>query len=380
MLNSFQNTLPRRLLFGRGASDKLPQLLKELGVEHPVIVTDDGVVKAQLLARITAVLDGSQIPYVVFADVQPEPPFGCVDQARSALGTTVDGVVGLGGGSVMDVAKVLAAVAVDGRDVRSLAGSNKVVTRQLPVVMLPTTAGTGSEATPVAVFTNEATGGKVGVVDPCLVPDAAIIDPVLTDSLPRGATAAAGIDALIHAIEAYIAKVATPLARGMALEAARRIGPALPAVFRDLTNREARDAMAIGSNLAGVAFANSSCCAVHALALPVGGRFHIPHGILTGGLAAAVMQRNAPVCGADFAALAQALGWDPQPTRFAVQLAALADEVGVSAGLRRTPLPRNALAEMAAEAVANQRLMAPNPAAITVAEAIRIYEETLCIA
>jgi alcohol dehydrogenase class IV len=211
------------------------------------------------------------------------------------------------------------------------------------------------------------------------VPEVAIVDPALTDSLPSGATAAAGIDALVHAIEAYIATVATPLARGLALEAMRNIGWALPAVCRDPSDHAARDAMAIGSNLAGVAFANSSCCAVHALALPVGGRFHIPHGILTGGLVGSVMRRNEPACVADFGALAQALGWAVPPSQFADKLEELATEIGVTSRLRVTAVHRHTLAAMAAEAVANQRLMGPNPVRLSADEVVEIYEKSLCV-
>lgn len=179
-------------------------------------------------------------------------------------------------------------------------------------------------------------------------------------------------------MEAFIATVATPLARGVALEAARNIGRALPLVCREPGNQDARDHMALGAHLAGVAFANSSCCAVHALALPVGGRFHIPHGVLTGGLAAAVMRRNAPACEADFVVFAAALGWGHVPVlEFATRLETLAEQVGVGPALRRVPVPRSSLEAMAREAVANQRLMKPNPVALTVADVVSLYEETL---
>jgi len=380
MMKAFENHLPRRIHFGRGVSALLPVVLQALGVRRLCLITDQGVVAAGLLRRVTEPLGQAGFEFAVFDRVEPEPPFACVEQAQAQAIVTggVDGVVGLGGGSVMDVAKVLAAVLADGRDVRSLAGVGKVGSRVLPVVMLPTTAGTGSEATPVAIFTDTATGGKVGVVDSCLVPDAALVDPALTDSLPPGVTAAAGIDALIHALEAFIATVATPLARGLALEAARHIGPALPLVCREPGNRDARDEMALRAHLAGVAFANSSCCAVHALALPVGGRFHIPHGVLTGGLAAAVMRRNIPACETDFVVFAAALGWGQAPAaEFVRRLETLAEQVGVGQALRRVPVTKITLQEMVLEAAANHRLMKPNPVALTVADVVSIYEETL---
>ena len=173
----------------------------------------------------------------------------------------------------------------------------------------------GPRATPVAIFTDPETGNKLGVVDPCLVPDLVLLDPALTDGLPPLPTAAAGMDALVHALEAFTAKIATPIARGLALEAARRLGPALPAVCKDGGDKPARDAMLIGANLAGLAFANSSCCGVLALALPLGGRFHIVHGVATGCLVAETLRHNLPACrGTSRCSLAPSAGRKATPT------------------------------------------------------------------
>jgi alcohol dehydrogenase class IV len=230
----------------------------------------------------------------------------------------------------------------------------------------------------VAIFTDTKTGNKVGVVDPCLVPDTVLLDPALTDGLPGLPTAAAGMDALIHALEAFIGLTATPMARGLALEAARRIGPALPAVCRDGADRNARDAMLIGANLAGLAFANSSCCGVHALALPLGGRFHVAHGVATGCLAAETMRHNLPACRRDFAVFAEALGWaDCDPDAFPGLLSRLADSIGLRRALLNTRVPDEALAQMAKQAVANRRLMDPNPRPINEADGVEIYRLTL---
>jgi len=278
----------------------------------------------------------------------------------------------------MDTAKLVAATLLDGRDARTLAGIGKVGSRALLLICVPTTAGTGSEATPVAVITDSASGNKVGVFDHCLVPDVVLLDPSLTDGLPALPTAAAGMDALVHALEAFIAKSATPLARGLALEAARKIGPALPTVCRNGGDQSARDAMLVGANLAGLAFANSSCCGVHALALPLGGRFHIAHGVLTGTLVAETMRHNLPNCEADLSTFAAALGWsDTTPSHVPDQLAALAHSIGLQTALRAVPVPPSVLAEIARDAVAIRRLMDPNPRVITEADAVEIYRRTL---
>jgi alcohol dehydrogenase class IV len=186
------------------------------------------------------------------------------------------------------------------------------------------------------------------------------------------------MDALVHAIEAFIARVATPLARGLALEAARHIGRSLEVVCCESGNTAARDDMAIGSHLAGMAFANSSCCAVHALALPLGGRFHIPHGVITGCFAGEMMRHNSPACAEDFAALTAALGWGAvDGAAFAGRLDAVADATGLRAQLRRFVVPGDAIATMARDAVAIRRLIDPNPREVTEADATRIYRAVL---
>lgn len=380
MPEKFDNNLPRRIRFGRGIAGELPAELDRLGRSRPFIITDAGVKAAGVLAKVTATLDKAGIAYCVFDRTEPEPPFACVseagDNARSA-GFEADAVVAIGGGSVIDTAKLVAATLLDRRQAALLAGIGKVGRRPLPLVCIPTTAGTGSEATAVAIFTDVATGNKVGVVDPCLVPDVVLLDPALTDGLPGLPTAAAGMDALIHALEAFIGLTATPLARGLALEAARRIGPALPVVCRDGSDRPARDAMLIGANLAGIAFANSSCCGVHALALPLGGRFHVVHGVATGCLAAETMRHNLSSCREDIGIFAGALGWPGGPDAFADRLESLATTIGLRKALAATMVPESALAEMARQAVANRRLMDPNPRPITEADAAGIYRRTL---
>jgi alcohol dehydrogenase class IV len=380
MLKTFENNLPRRIRFGRGVSLELAGELRRIGKSRPFIVTDQGVKGAGLLAHVTGALSRAGIEAAVYDRTEAEPPFSCVAAANVAARTAagVDVIVALGGGSVIDTAKLVAATAQDGRDASLLAGIGKVGRRPLALVCIPTTSGTGSEATAVGVFTDSRTGMKVGVLDPCLVPDLVLLDPELTDKLPPLTTAAAGMDAIVHALEAYIARSATPLARGLALEAARSLGPALPAVCRDPGDKGARDAMLVGSHLAGMAFANASCCAVHALALPLGGRFHIVHGVVTGCLAAETMRHNLPACGDDFARFADALGWGAVPPGdFPDRIRELARSVGLQKALRSTEVPDDSLAELARGAVSNRRLMDPNPLPMTEAEAIGIYRRTL---
>jgi alcohol dehydrogenase class IV len=373
-LLSFENHLPRRVITGRGASQSLAALCQINGWDRVFVVSDAGVAGAGLLRQVALPLRAE-----TFAEVPPEPPIDVVDTIAARIKASgAEAVIALGGGSVMDAAKVASLCVRHGKTAREFVGIGKAGRRGLPTVLIPTTAGTGSEATFVAILTDPATGNKVGVVDPCILADIAIVDPALTDGLPAQITAAAGIDALVHAIEAFIARVATPLARGLALEAARRIGRSLEVVCREPGNTAARDDMAIGSHLAGMAFANSSCCAVHALALPLGGRFHIPHGVITGCFAGEMMRHNSPACAEDFAALAVALGWGAvDGAAFAGRLDAVADAIGVRAQLRRVAVPGDAIVPMARDAVAIRRLIDPNPREVTEGDATRIYRAAL---
>lgn len=378
-LNRFENHLPRRVITGRGSASDLAAICLANGWEHTFIVSDSGVAGAGLLEKIAGPLRETGRLVGTFAEVPPEPPIDVVDAlAANILESGADLVVALGGGSVIDATKVASLCARHGKKARDFVGIGKAGGRGLPTILIPTTAGTGSEATFVAILTDPDTGNKVGVVDPCLLADIAVVDPSLTDGLPPKVTAAAGMDAMIHALEAFIAKIATPLARGLALEAARRIGPALEVVCREPNNLAARDAMAIGSHLAGMAFANSSCCAVHALALPLGGRYHIPHGVIIGSFAGAMMRHNALACADDFATFSTALGWGAlAPNDFAKRLDQLAAAIGLHDQLRQTVVPAAAIPEMARDAVAIRRLIDPNPHEVTEADAARIYQEVL---
>lgn len=381
-LRPFENHLPRRVIFGRGASSGLADLLNQLGKRRAFVVSDDGVKSAGLVQSCTAPLEAAGLLAGIFTHIAPEPPIDTVDiVAAEIVAASADVVIALGGGSVMDTAKVAALVAHHRKPAREFVGIGKAPSRGIPTVLIPTTAGTGSEATFVAILSDPATGNKIGVVDPRILADIAIVDPALTDGLPPSVTAAAGMDALVHAIEGYIAKVATPLAHGLALEAAWHIGRSLEAVYDEPENRAARDGMAVGSHLAGMAFANSSCCAVHALALPLGGQFHIPHGVITGCFAGELMRHNAPDCGNKFAELSTALGWGAMsPHDFAARLDATAGAIGLRARLLQTPVPDAAMPAMARDAVAIRRLMDPNPREVTEADALRIYRAVLAAA
>lgn len=373
--------LPRRVVIGRGAAAGLPALCRAAGWRRVFLVSDDGVAAGGLVACVAEPLATAGMLAGTSTAVPAEPPLAAVDAlAATIVAAGADAVIGLGGGSVMDAVKAAALVAAHGGTAADRVGIGRVGRRGLPTVLVPTTAGTGSEATRVAILTDPVSGEKVGVVDPALLPDVALVDPALTDRLPPAVTAAAGMDALVHAIEAHGARVATPFSRGLALEAARAIGGALERVCRDPTDAAARDSLAEGAHLAGMAFSNSSCCAVHALALPLGGRFHLPHGVITGTFVGAVVRYNGPVAAAGYRRMAEAIGWGPlEPAEFAARLDALAGSIGLTTVLRSVAVPAAAIPALAAAAAANRRLMDPNPRPMPADAAAAIYREVLAV-
>jgi len=271
----------------------------------------------------------------------------------------------------MDVAKLAALLLGQGGDVRDYVGVDATPGRGLPSILISTTAGTGSEVTPVAIVTDVENQLKIGVVDKNILPDLALVDPALTDSCPPAVTAATGIDALTHAIEAYISRKTNPLSQALSLQAAGLLYRSLRTAFRDGKNQAARDDLAMGATLAGMAFGNSSCCAVHALSYPLGGRYHLPHGLANALLLTATMRFNAPACSKAFASLAAAMGVPAEG--FLEALDGLCRDLEIPTSLKALGVERNAIRAMAKDAMGIDRLMDPNPRTLSEADAEGIY-------
>jgi alcohol dehydrogenase len=293
-------------------------------------------------------------------------------------------IIGFGGGSSMDVAKLVALLAHPdcSQQLADLYGVGNAKGRRLPLIQVPTTAGTGSEVTPVAVVTTGATT-KLGVVSPLLLPDLALLDADLTLGLPPAVTAATGIDAMVHAIEAYTSALQkNPLSDLLAREALRLLAANLDQAVHNGSNRQARQAMLLGACLAGQAFANAPVAAVHALAYPLGGHFHIPHGLSNALLLPHVLGFNASVAAPLYAELAPlVLGATLRPGSAMAQteqlIGALADfseRSGLPTRLRDAGVPQEMLGQLAAEAMLQQRLLVNNPREMTEAHALAIYQ------
>jgi len=264
---------------GTGCIAKIADETEKFNAKQVMIYTDHGVIKAGLLDKVIAILERINVKYDVYTEIRPEPPLEVGNRAIEALrGKPYDLVIGLGGGSAIDVAKACAVMYTHEGSLEDYlfhTGTKKIVNRGLPMIMIPTTAGTGSEATNVSVFSLETS--KDVIAHDYLLPDVAVVDPELTYNLPPAITAATGIDAFTHAIEAYTSKLANPISDTLAIRAMELTSANVrQAVWEG--NKEAREAMSLGSLLAGMAFQSAGVCGVHALAYPIGGRFHVPHG------------------------------------------------------------------------------------------------------
>ena len=369
-----------RLISGPGAAERLAALLP---AGPCLFVTDAQLLSIGLADPALSALEAAGKPVRLFDAVEPDPSLETL-LAAVAAGQGCASVVGFGGGSPMDVAKLAAYLLGSGDALDDLWGVGKAVGRRLPLVLVPTTAGTGSEATPVSIIT---VGGaeKKGVSSAALVADWAILDPALTIGLPRAVTAATGIDAMVHAIEAYTsARLKNPMSDLLAREALRLLVGSIDRVCAEPDDLDARGAMLLGAHLAGVAFANAPVGGVHALAYPLGGHFHVPHGASNALMLTHVLGHNMPAAMGLYAELGALL--DPALTQFGAQAQARAFVEQMGDICRRTGVPLR-LSEvgvgpehldlLAGEAIKQERLLVNNPCPITEADARRLYGAAL---
>ena len=301
--------LPRILRIGGGASKQLPEVLSTLGLSRPLIVTDAYLADSGRVADLIDGLKTARIAARVFADTVPDPTVASVDAGVAFLRESDhDCVVGFGGGSPLDSAKAIALLGRHGGAMADYKAPHVQDTPGLPVIAIPTTAGTGSEATRFTIITDEATDEKMLCPGLAYLPVAALVDYELTFTKPVRLTADTGIDSLTHAIEAYVSKRANPFSDGMALLAMRAIAPNLRRACSDPMDAPAREAMMLGAMQAGIAFSNSSVALVHGMSRPIGAHFHVPHGLSNAMLLPAVTAWSAPAALHRYAECARAMG------------------------------------------------------------------------
>ncbi len=378
----FPFRLPAMVLAGVGSVEKIADEVRRLGGARPLLITDMGVRRAGLADRVLGLLSAGDLKGEVFDQVEAEPSFENVDLCLEALRRgNHDLVIGLGGGSAMDVAKATAMLSTNGGDLRDCVGVDRVAQPSLPLIQVPTTAGTGAEVTFNAIFTDRHDHLKKGIVSPHLLAGCAIVDPALTLTTPPGVTAASGMDALTHAIESYTARRATPHTDIYALDAIRLAAAHLRTACYNGSNLEAREGMLMGSFFAGVSLANAGVGAVHALAYPLGGQFGVPHGLANALLLPYVMEANYMADLDRFATVAEAMGAGvalltrrEAAYRVVEETRQLGADVGIPARLRDLEVPRDALEGMATAASAIGRLLDNNPRRLDRAAILRIYE------
>ncbi|PAV25398.1 alcohol dehydrogenase [Tamilnaduibacter salinus] len=377
-MNGFTfNTTPS-VLHEAGGTERLASLCREHGARSALVITDPGIVGAGLLGAAERSFADSDVAVDWFTRVEADPPDTTVRAAaEQALAAGADIIIGFGGGSSMDVAKVVALLASGycRQSLEELYGVGSAQGKRLPLIQIPTTAGTGSEVTPIAIITTGETT-KSGIVSPLLLPDIALLDPALTLGLPPHVTAATGIDAMVHAIEAYTSKIRkNPVSDALAREALQLLSNNIVTAVHQGDNLEARSAMLLGALQAGQAFANAPVAAVHALAYPLGGHFHIPHGLSNSLVLPQVLRFNEPAAATLYEELAPLVG-GPEPTGDLIhRMESLIGAVELPRRLRDMDIGEDVLPTLAADAMKQQRLLVNNPREVSEADALAIYRE-----
>jgi alcohol dehydrogenase class IV len=377
----FNFSTPQSIFMGIDALKELPGQIKRLGGKKVFILTDEGVCKAGILDNVKGVIEKKGYEVGYYDKVIPEPPIDTVEKIAEIIRDNgFDILVGLGGGSSIDVTKVVSILVTNGGPIDRYIGVDLVEKPGIPTIMLPTTSGTGSEVTPIAILTDTKDKLKKGIVSPYLYASVAIVDPILTISVPPKITANTGMDALVHAIESYIGKKANPFTECLSLKAIRLISENLRTAVTDCENIEARYNMSLGSLLAGIAFANAGVGAVHALAYPLGGQFHLPHGLSNTLMLRYVMEYNIVSRLDKFAKIAEAMGENIKglSIRDAAQLALdamvkLAEDINVPTKLRQVEIPKEAIPQLAEAGIKVTRLLSNNPRKLSLEDIIQIY-------
>ena len=366
-----------------GATERIGQMMASKGCTHVAFITDQGILDLGLADQALKGLDDAGVRVWTFSQVVADPPEAMILEAvEAARAQGVDGVVSVGGGSSLDTAKLIAMLLGTDQPISEMYGVNLVKGERLPLVLAPTTAGTGSEVTPIAIVTT-GENEKKGVVAPQLLPDSAVLDASLTTGLPAHVTAATGIDAMVHAIEAYTSKrLKNVISDTLAKQALTLLGANIRTACTEPDNLDARADMLLGSMLAGMAFTNAPVAAVHALAYPLGGHFHIPHGHSNALVLPYVMEFNMPAARDLYDELAPIifpdLSGSKSPAEGMVEaFKALGPELGMQSKLSELGIGHNHLPKLAEDAMKQERLLINNPREMTYEAALEIYQKAL---
>ncbi len=372
---------PNKILFGIGASKEIGKETKALGGTKALIITDPGVANSGLIDPIRSNLEEAGLKVFLFDRVEPEPPASVVEEGVQYIKETgADIVVGLGGGSSLDVAKGVSLLARNTGKVLDYCGIDLIPKRGLPKILVPTTAGTGSEVTRVFVVTDQKDNMKKVIYSNYAIADLAIVDPMLTLSMPGKVTADTGMDALVHAIETYVSMNATPFSDISASKAIALIAKYLPMAFAKSENIEARYHVSFASLLAGLAFASGGLGAVHALAYPLGTEYHLPHGRTNAIMLPHVMEFNLIGNRSRYALIAEMMGKGGNIIDLKAKVAKaveavteLLDDVQIPYHLRDYGIPKEAIPKLVDGGMKQARLFVPNPRNLSESDVEAIY-------
>ncbi|MGD0724267.1 MAG: iron-containing alcohol dehydrogenase [Spirochaetia bacterium] len=365
-------------LISVGAINQIPDALKELGVKTIMVVTDPGVIKAGIFDKLKEILDGARVQIKLCDRVQPDPSITFVQSVvEDARRNQIGAVIGLGGGSAIDTAKVTAALMTNKGDVAFYLGGAALTEDPLPIIAVPTTAGTGSETTNVAILSDEKDQVKKGFASVRIVPSYAFLDPELTISLPPAITAITGMDALCHAIESFTSINANAYSQPLSLAAVELLNDNIVEAFKYGKNVHVREKMLLGSYLAGVAFANAGVTAVHAFAYPLGGMFHVAHGLANSLMLSTIIKFNASSCQERFARIGRVFAKGETATSDTVvkRVEELLDLLEFPANLAAIGIPADSLEKMSQAVIMITRLLNNNPRKVTLDDARVIYKE-----
>lgn len=372
--------------FGAGCRKELPEVLNRMGLKKALVCSDKGLIKVGTTAKVTEVLDDVNFPYEIYSEIKPNPTVTNVKQGVEAFKASgADCIIAIGGGSSMDTAKGIGIVANNPEfsDIVSLEGCAPTKKKSVPIIALPTTAGTGAEVTINYVIIDEERQAKMVCVDPNDIPAVAIVDPELMYSLPKGLTAATGMDALTHAIEGYITKGAWVMSDMYELQAIKMIAENLPIAVDEPTNPVGREGMALAQYIAAQAFSNVGLGLVHGMAHPMGSLHDIPHGVANALLLPTIMEFNMPECIEKFGIIAKTMGVNTdgmtpeEAAKAAVDaVKALSVRVGIPQTLTELGIKEEDIPALAAQAITD--VCTPgNPRDVTEAEIIELYKKVL---
>ena len=368
----------RAIHSGRGSVATVGAIAKTMDARRMAVICDRNFYDLDGHKPVVKSLESERVDFAVFPKAVSEPSVGSVTELAMHLKTErISAFIGVGGGSAMDTTKLVSALLCNESKLQEMVGTDLIDKPGLPMILVPTTAGTGSEVTPNGILSLEDEGRKAGVVSQYLLPDAVVLDPELSVSLPKNLTASTGMDALIHSLESYIGKKANALSDAIALQGIGLISSNIRTAYESGNDIEAREKMLIGSMFGGMALTAAGTAAVHALAYPIGGKFGVPHGVANSMLLIPVLQATRGACEARLAQVSVAMGLAPSVDAVMNELTALCEELGIPDNLREYGCTESDLDELAVSASKVTRLLDNNPQALGIPEIRSIYASLL---